>query len=181
MEQSLKDAQATLKLKLQILQEQRNKIDREIAVWKRAYDSLSAAIEDVPNDVVVDMGNEASFPLKFTDAIRVALSANPDAAMTAPLIRDILARQGFDFSAYKQELVPVHNTLKRLVNQGEASPVTENGSTVGYKWIDPIERVLSQDPADIVVRRRQKRDADALVAIGAVTDRTRAAKKKRGE
>jgi hypothetical protein len=177
MDQSIKDAHATAKIKLQILQDQRNKIDREIAEWKRVYDSLSAVMEDVPDDVVIDAGAEA-FPLKFTDAIRVMLSVNPDATMTAPMIRDILTRQGFDFSAYKQELVPIHNTLKRLVDQGEATPVTENGSTVGYKWIDPIERVLSQDPAEIVVRRKRKQDADALTKISAAINRIREARKE---
>ena len=69
---------------------------------------------------------------------------------------DMLTRQGFDFSKYKQELVPVHNTLKRLVDQGRPLPsLTVKVRSLGTKWVDPIQhRVLSQDPAKIAVRRK---------------------------
>jgi hypothetical protein len=155
MEKSIHDALATAKFRLQMLQDQRAKIDREIAEWKRVFDSLSAVTEDVPDDVILADDTD-KFPLKFTDAIRLTLSLNRDAALTAPLIRDILIRHGFDFSRYKQELVPIHNTLKRLVEQGEAAAVTDEGGQIaGYKYVDPIQRVLSQDPTQIVVRRKR--------------------------
>ena len=46
------DALATAKLKLQILQDQRVKIERESVEWKRVFDSLSAVTEDVPGNVL---------------------------------------------------------------------------------------------------------------------------------
>ena len=162
MKDPLKDALAAAKLKLQVLQDQREKIEREIVEWKRVFDSLSAVTEDVPDDVLIKIADDVpKLPLGFTESIRVALSLHKDAYLSAPMIRDLLIRQGFDFSRYKQELVPVHNTLKRLVEQGEAIAVMDkNGQIAGYKYVDPVMRVLSQDPSQIVVRRRRRSNTE---------------------
>jgi hypothetical protein len=146
----IQEALARARTKLDDLVNQRSKIDREIIDWKRVVDSLSAVSEEPSDQVPADVRLFADptlaplLNLKFTDAIRNVL-ASVDDYISAPAIRDQLIDLGFNFSKYKQELVPIHNTLKRLEEQGEAQAVkNEQGQTLGYKWISPIERALNE-------------------------------------
>jgi len=140
--------------RLNKLLNERNTIDKEIVNWKRVIDSLLAVSESEdtdPSDVEVSafVENETGVKtIKFTDGVRLVLSQNAsrDIPISVPEIRDQLMNLGFDFAKYAQPLVPIHNTLKRLAEQGEVSPLkNEMGQTLGYKWISPIERALSDD------------------------------------
>jgi hypothetical protein len=157
VEKTIQSALDTARAKLTELVNARGRIDKEIIEWKRVVDSLSAVSETVSEDVPSDIGLAELAPvlrLKFTDAIRDILKT-ADGYVTAPQIRDQLIRMGFDFSKYKQELVPVHNTLKRLQDQGEVSARrdfrdTQGGTqsgTVSYRWITPLARALA-DPVE---------------------------------
>jgi hypothetical protein len=43
-------------------------------------------------------------------------------------------------------LVPIHNTLKRLEEQGEVRAAkNEQGRVKGYQWIGPIERAMKEE------------------------------------
>jgi hypothetical protein len=141
--------------KLSDLLSQRSSIDKEIVDWKRVIDSLLAVSEEAdsdPSDVQVSafIENEVGVKsIKFTDGVRMVLSQNAsrDVPISVPEIRDQLINLGFDFAKYAQPLVPIHNTLKRLAEQGEVSPLkNEQGQILGYKWISPIERALSDAP-----------------------------------
>ena len=73
-------------------------------------------------------------------------NASRDIPISVPEIREQLINLGFNFAKYAQPLVPIHNTLKRLEEQGEVSPLkNEQGQTLGYEWISPIERALNDD------------------------------------
>jgi len=146
----------TARKKLTELLESRAGIDKEIVKWKRVIDSLSALSdseeESDPSDVQVSSLAEKSgkVTIKFTEGIRMVLRQNfdPEIPMSAPDIKEKLINLGFDFSKYAQPLVPIHNTLKRLEDQGEVAPMrNENGQILGYRWISPIERALHEEPA----------------------------------
>jgi hypothetical protein len=144
--------------KLNQLLTDRVRIDKEIVEWKQLVDSLlavSQSDESDPSDVELgdfiarELGTKA---LKFTDGVRMVLSQNASrkVPISVPEIRDQLINLGFDFAKYAQQLVPIHNTLKRLEEQGEVTPLkNEEGQTLGYKWISPIERALNEQPAQI--------------------------------
>jgi len=139
--------------KLGELLSERSRIDKEIVNWKRVIDSLLAVSEDDdsdPSDVQVSSLDAESGrkTIKFTDGVRMVLrqNANREVSISVPEIRTQLINLGFDFAKYSQPLVPIHNTLKRLEEQGEAAPLrNEFGQTLGYKWISPIERALGDD------------------------------------
>jgi hypothetical protein len=168
MEDSIKKALAEARGKLSKFVNEREKLDKQIQEWKRVVDSLKAvseeASENLPGEIEIITGTEFLAPyqgttgkpdrrtrhrvrLNFTDAIREILRLDEPEVVRVPAIRDYLAAWGFDFSKYKQELVPIHNTLKRLEEQGEATAVKNtNGRIIGYQWITPIERAIEGEP-----------------------------------
>jgi hypothetical protein len=127
-------------------------IDAQILKWKRAIDGVMAVAEseqDDPEDVEVSAfvdGKAGRQTIKFTDAVRLCLSQQGDKPASAPDVRDGLINLGFDFGRYAQPLVPVHNCLRRLVEQREAEAVkNDEGQIIGYKWISPIEQALAKE------------------------------------
>lgn len=154
MADSINSALETAHQKLSQLLVERSRIDKEMVAWSRVIDSLLAVSEgdsSDPSDVQVSSLEDESGrrTIKFTDGVRMVLrqNASRDIPISVPEIRDQLMNLGFRFEKYAQPLVPIHNTLKRLVEQGEVSPIkNEQGQTiVGYKWISPIERAVSND------------------------------------
>jgi hypothetical protein len=140
--------------KLNELLNERAKIDKEIIDWKRVIDSLlavSASDTDDPSDVEVSAfvnDKPGKTTIKFTDGVRMVLrqNASRNMSISVPEIREQLTNLGFNFAKYAQPLVPIHNTLKRLEEQGEVRPLkNEMGQTLGYTWISPIERALNED------------------------------------
>jgi hypothetical protein len=147
----IQEALVKARKKLDELVTERTTIDREIVNWKRVVDSLTAVSDEHSNELPADVRLVADprlaplLNLKFTDAIRNVL-ASVDGYISAPAMRDQLIDLGFDFTKYKQELVPIHNTLKRLEEQGEAQSVkNEQGQTIGYRWISPLARALAEE------------------------------------
>jgi hypothetical protein len=140
--------------KLGQLLAERSKIDKAIVDWKRVIDSLLAVSESEdadPSDVEVSafVGNETGTRrIKFTDGVRLVLrqNASREIPISVPEIREQLINLGFDFAKYAQPLVPIHNTLKRLEDQREVFPIkNDQGQTLGYRWISPIERALNEE------------------------------------
>jgi hypothetical protein len=136
------------------------KIARELAEWQKVIDAFSATLEvvteELPEDVAIssdDQGISPQFTLTFTNGVRYALETSRH--LTVPEIRDILVGLGFDFSKYKQELVPIHNTLKRLEEQGEARRVETRDSRRAWTWVSPLERAR-KEMREIETRRSVK-------------------------
>ncbi len=151
MADPIKSALDVAKAKIDQLLSERSEIDKEIVDWKKVADSLSAVSgevsADLPPDVDLTNSLAPALTLKFTDAIRWILKSY--GPLSAPRVRDELIQLGFDFSKYKQELVPIHNTLKRLEEQGEVQAIRNDpGTTVVYKWIDPVAKALAENNAD---------------------------------
>lgn len=130
-------------------EEKRAEIDGHILKWKRAIDGVLAVTESEqgdPEDVEVSAFVAGRKTVKFTDGVRLCLKQRSNTVLSAPDVRDGLINLGFDFGKYAQPLVPIHNCLKRLVEQGEAEAVkTAEGQSIGYKWISPIERALAEE------------------------------------
>jgi hypothetical protein len=126
--------------------------DALILKWKRAIDGVMAVAESEqgdPADVEVSAfidGKPGREKIKFTDAVRLCLKQRGDKPASAPDIRDGLINLGFDFGKYAQPLVPIHNCLKRLVEQGEAEAIkNDEEQIIGYKWISPIVQALAEE------------------------------------
>jgi hypothetical protein len=149
MPDPIQDALAEARSKLDKLVAERARIDKQIIEWKRVVDSLTVvseeASDELPADVTLD--ERLALTMKFTDGVRMALQL-AGGPLTVPQLRDQLVSVGFDFSKYKQELVPLHNTLKRLEEQGEVKIIRDTQERViGYQWISPIERALATEGA----------------------------------
>jgi hypothetical protein len=126
--------------------EERSAIEQKIVSLKQTIDGLSALCEPEANQDLVDVehdGERLSFSL--TDAIRLAFTADPEAVLSPTELRDALLSQGLSLSRYKQPLVPIHNTLKRLVSQEELVEVRDGkGDLVGYRWVSPLARAVAE-------------------------------------
>lgn len=136
------------------LDKRRTEIDASIIGFKRAIDSLLAIYESETEEDQSEVETSVlgapngRQKLKFTDAIRLVLRQNSseEIPISVPEIRAQLLNLGFSLDKYRQPLVPVHNTLRRLVEQHEVEHVKNaDGQIVGYKWISPIERALVED------------------------------------
>ena len=184
MTDPIQDALAKARKKLDELVTERTTIDREIMNWKRVVDSLTAVSHEHSDELPADVRLFADpkltplLNLKFTDAIRNVL-ASVDGYISAPAMRDQLIDLGFDFTKYKQELVPIHNTLKRLEEQGEAQPVkNEQGQTIGYRWISPLARALAEEGmhgpgAAMMAAFTARQNREAAAAALAATEENR--------
>jgi len=134
------------------IDKERAAIDAHIIHWKQLVDSLRTVCADEdedPSEVEVSAfvgGKPGKQTVKFTDGVRMVLKENRDVAITAPDIREGLLRLGFQFEKYRQPLTPIHNCLKRLEEQREVkAEKTNDGQIIGYKWISPIERALTEE------------------------------------
>jgi hypothetical protein len=125
---------------------QRQEIDRRIMNVQRSIEGLAALCDESTDisDVLSSISHiEVSPMVGLTAAIREILKgARKPLAPTE--VRDELTRMGFDVEKYKQEMVPIHNTLKRLEENVEIFPVKNaEGKTIAYKWIQPEARILA--------------------------------------
>ncbi len=163
----------------------RLKIDQEIMHWAQLRDSLLAVIEsegDVPPAVEVSRlveGRPGRASIKFTEAVRMVLRQNAGRSVpiSVPEMRQQLTNLGFDFSKYSQPLVPIHNALRRLAEQGEVDPIkSDQGQTLGYRWISPVERALSEDGlvyGEISASRLEEMARETNQSLDEVVDRYR--------
>ena len=115
---------------LEKLLKQRAKIDDRIAHLQRTVGGLAALCDETDHSKKLRLDFAGLFDFSgrvpvqpeqgMTNAIRTIL-AKAQFPRTAPQIRDILSRAGFKMDEYASPLAPIHNTLKRLEKQGEAT------------------------------------------------------------
>jgi hypothetical protein len=149
MAKEIKSALEHAQQKLSGLLAERQKVDKQIMDWKRVIDSLSVVSEGIDTSIPPNLELPANFSEKpslgFTDAIR-AIVGKSQAGVTPTEVRDQLREIGFDLTKYKQEMVPVHNTLKRLEEQEEIYSVDTQPNHTVYWRIDPVAKALALDP-----------------------------------
>jgi hypothetical protein len=115
----------------------RDEYDRRITALQTTIDALSSlsnsseqSSEHPKPEITIPGGTGIS------DAIRLVLQRSPE-ALTAPLIRDRLSASGYDVSRYVSVLTVIHNTVKRMDDQGEIFKVTKGGRVVGWRYRRP--------------------------------------------
>jgi len=128
--------------------EDRSAIEKRIVRLKQTIDGLAALCEPEPNEDLVQVQEvDLPYPYKtsLTDAIRKIFSETTEPILTPVEVRDALLAMGVNLEKYKQPLVPVHNTLKRLEAQGELVPFRDDtGDLRGYRWVSPLARAVAE-------------------------------------
>jgi hypothetical protein len=137
LEQARKELAAAL--------EERSAMERRIINLKQTIGGLASLCEPEDEDVVqVGGGLSPSYKTSLTDAIRKVLS-EATSPISPPEVRDALLVEQVDLSKYKQQMVPIHNTLKRLERQGEIVAARDDkGEIWGYRWVSPLARAVAE-------------------------------------
>jgi hypothetical protein len=118
---------------------QRAKLDAKISRVKNTVDALAAQVEgeknlqDRANDALRLMNMLFDDSTGITDAIRDVLRQSKT-PLTAPQIREALEARSFDTNQYSAPLTVIHNTVNRLVKQGEVEP-KHNSLGVFIGWV----------------------------------------------
>jgi len=141
-ERALKEAKAKLAEAL----EERLALERRIVSLKQSIEGLSALCEPQEHESVKVKGMHGlNFTTSLTDAIRSVFSKSSEPILTPTEVRDALLQMGVDLKKYKQQLVPIHNTLKRLESQGEIVAFRDEADDLrGYRWISPLARAVAE-------------------------------------
>jgi hypothetical protein len=128
--------------------EERGAIEQRIVRLKQTIDGLAALCEPEPNEDLVQVQGghlPGGYNTSLTDAIRRIFSETSKPMLTPPEVRDALLTMGVNLAKYKQPLVPIHNTLKRLEAQGELIPfIDDAGDLRGYRWVSPLARAVAE-------------------------------------
>ncbi len=134
--------------------EDRAAIELRIMSLKQTIDGLTNLCEPDPffvetqsHDTQTGFNIRSKFRLSF--AIRQIFSESEKHALTPTEVRDALLKIDAKFAErYKQPLVPIHNTLKRLEAQGELIAIRDDsGDFRGYRWVSPLARAVAEvDP-----------------------------------
>ena len=141
--------------------EDRSAIEHRIVSLKQTIEGLSSLCEpESSEDLLPSAFGAPGTPATLTDAIRTVFSESTEHMLTPPEVRDALVRRGFDLRKYKQALVPIHNTLKRLQEQGElVTFVDDKGSIRGYRWVSPLARAVAEVGSQKMAPRIRPRNA----------------------
>ena len=121
---------------------EREKIARRMATLEHMLEALVAICREdgvsLPPNFALPVGLEtASDSVGLTEAIKDALMRT-DVSMTPTEVRDKLLEAGFDLKRYASPMVPIHNTLKRLYDQGEIARTKE--APIRYHWLDAVAK-----------------------------------------
>jgi hypothetical protein len=135
----------------------RTALEQRIVSLKQTIEGLSALCEPDPNHEVVDvLGGRVpdGYMTSLTDAIRRVFLETKEPVLTPPEVRDALLAMGVNLARYKQPLVPIHNTLKRLESQQEIVEFRDDdGDLRGYRWVSPVARAVAEiDPIHQLTR-----------------------------
>jgi hypothetical protein len=126
--------------------EERDAIEQRILRLKQTIDGLAALCEPEPNeDLVQAEAGHMLFQASLTASIRRIFSETTEPMLTPVEVRNALLEMGVKLTKYKQPMVPIHNTLKRLEAQGELVPfIDDAGDLRGYRWVSPLARAVAE-------------------------------------
>lgn len=133
--------------------EERAALEQRIVSLKQTIDGLTSLCEPEEPEPRVEIRRrdpetgfdiQSSFRLSF--AIRQIFSDSQEYMLTPTEVRDALLKMGLNLAEkYKQPLVPIHNTLKRLEAQGELVAFRDDtGDLRGYRWVSPLARAVAE-------------------------------------
>jgi hypothetical protein len=128
--------------------EERSAIEKRIVRLKQTIDGLAALCEPKPDEDLVQVQGgylPDGYNTSLTDAIRGIFSETTEPMLTPVKVRNALLAMGVKLAKYKQPMVPIHNTLKRLEAQGELVPFRDDaGDLRGYRWVSPLARAVAE-------------------------------------
>lgn len=133
--------------------EERAAIEQRIVSLTKTIEGLTALCEPESDDDIVQMhaivpGTEVTASL--TESIRTIFSTSSEPILTPTEVRDALAAMGVNLAKYKQPLVPIHNTLKRLVEQDELVEFRDDKNELkGYRWVSALARAVAETSAPV--------------------------------
>jgi DNA-binding NtrC family response regulator len=143
-ELALKDARKALDEAYEL----RSAVEQRIVRLKQTIDGLASLCEpEASEDLLQVKGDQMpeGHNTSLTDAIRRIFSETSEPMLTPPEVRDALLAMGVNLAKYKQPLVPIHNTLKRLETQGELIAFTDDAGDIrGYRWVSPLARAVAE-------------------------------------
>ena len=141
---SYKSALDSAKAELSDLIQKREEISQRIVRLQQTVSSLEALREeDDAEKVTVQVHKGPRFTANLTDAMRFLFEEYKDKVFTPTEVRNHLISMGVDLSKYAQQMVPIHNTLKRLEQQGEIANLrSADMKSSTYRWISPFVRAL---------------------------------------
>ncbi len=121
---------------------QRKAIDERIGKLAPVIEYLSVLCDELsspPPDLEIP-GELPTESLSYE--IRLAFKAAIPGSLTPTEVRDRLKEANFNLDKYENELPPIHNTIKRLKEQGEIEEVSRPNGERAYKWISSLKRAL---------------------------------------
>ncbi len=143
-EMALKEAKKSLQGAL----DERNTLEHRILSLKQTIEGLTFLCNSDSDEELLVTGDGDSFAFQLTsltDSIRRVFSTSSEPMLTPTEVRDGLVAIGVDLSKYKQPLVPIHNTLKRLVTQQELVEFRDDRNDLrGYRWVSPLARAVAE-------------------------------------
>jgi hypothetical protein len=121
-------------VRLRKLVAKREKLNLEI---ERVSELITANANFLPDEQkaeqLLQLEQLVADPPGFTDSVRKVLRANRGQAATAIAVREMLAKAGFNLSAYTNPLASIHTILKRLAERGEVTASMNDGQKY-YRW-----------------------------------------------
>jgi hypothetical protein len=109
-------------------------IDKRLLQLKDTIDSLGFLLKSPPEGMLDDADQERILEgVGISDAVRIVLK-EAQIPLTPSELKTFLSSRHFDFSAYKNTMAVLHNTLKRLAMQGELVALTRNDGQVLYTF-----------------------------------------------
>jgi hypothetical protein len=159
--------------------EERSALEQRIVSLTKTIEGLAAlCAPEVADEFLLNTAGDPSiFQItSLTDAIRQVFSTCGEPMLTPTEIRDALVARGLDLSKYKQPLVPIHNTLKRLASQEEIVEFRDDSNNfIGYRWVSPLARAVAEvspirHPVDHLRQRSRNALADRIFGIGTPVD-----------
>jgi hypothetical protein len=125
----------------------RGETDLKITRLKATIEALSALCDQQGLPVPLLLDDEFPKGFGITLTIRRCLSESKT-PLSATQIRDALVKTGLDLSGYANKMSVIHNTLRRLQEQGEISIVRKpHGEVCGY-FLNPVPS-SPQEPGKI--------------------------------
>lgn len=159
-EVALQEARKSLKAAY----EEHAAIEQRIVSLKQTIDGLATLCEPEPRiytqgrDTRTGFDFQSSFSLSF--AIRHIFSDSTK-YLTPTEVRDALLKIDGDFAErYKQPMVPIHNTLKRLEAQGELVSFRDDAGDLRYRWVSPLARAVAEVDSNHPIHKLKMRQVN---------------------
>lgn len=146
--------------------EDRAAIEQRIVSLKQTIDGLTNLCEPEPLIQIQKRNSQTGFDFqssfRLSYAIRQIFSDSQEYMLTPTEVRDTLLRMGINLAEkYKQPLVPIHNTLKRLEAQGELVAFRDDtGDLRGYRWVSPLARAVAEVDSNHPIHKLKMRQVN---------------------